>query len=125
MKKNINNNQLMELTELNAEHSVQVINNDESQSNPKKRTPKPLLTETEVIKVCFEWLDKIYGDNASQACVEQIIPDFQLMTIEISFELKGLSLRTNSPTEDSKNWRVCKRFDVNTKTGEVEFMKNG
>ena len=124
MKKNLNNSQLIELTELNAGKSVQVVNNDETQVTPRKKGPKPLLTETEVLKICFAWLDKIYGDNATQVCVEQIVPGYQFLAVEISFEIKGLSLKTNSPMEDSKSWRVCKRIVVDTKTGEVEFMKS-
>ncbi|MEJ1242220.1 hypothetical protein WBG78_28990 [Chryseolinea sp. T2] len=124
MKKNMKNSQVIELPEWNAEQSVQVINTNESQVNPRKKGTKPLLTESEVLKICFDWLDKIYGDTATQACVEQMVPGYQYLSVEISFEIKGLSLKTNRPMEDSKSWRVCKRLDVNTKTGEVDFMKN-
>lgn len=88
----------------------------------KNKKDSKQLAETDMIKICFEYLAKIYGDNATDVSVEQIVMNYASSYVDISFNTRGVSLKTKAPLEDSENRRVCKRFGINAKSGCVDSM---
>lgn len=119
MKKNTNSKPV----ELPQAELPSELSNHQSKDHPKKKMARRQLTEAEAIAICFEHLVAIYGDNATDAIVEGISPGFREIFIDVSFNTKGVSLKTGVPEEDSEFLRVCRQFEIDRKTGAVRSMK--